>query len=68
VNNDERDNTALHPIWKESHGLFSLSTDWPDNASEETKKEKKETQVEISNRLADIVGPDGGTYVNEANP
>lgn len=68
VNSAERDNTAVHPIWKESHGVFSLSSNWPDNASEETKREKKNLLVEISNRLGDIVGPDGGTYINEANP
>ena len=68
MNNDERDNTAVHPAWKESHGVFSMSSDWPDNASEEVKKRGKQRVVEISNRLAEIVGPDGGTYVNEANP
>ncbi|KAK2757894.1 hypothetical protein FQN54_004300 [Arachnomyces sp. PD_36] len=68
VNPAERDNTAVHPIWKESHGVFSLSSDWPDDASEAVKKERRNLVVELSNRLADIVGPDGGTYINEANP
>jgi hypothetical protein len=68
VNPAERDNTAVHPIWKESHALFSMSSDWADDASEEVKTMWKHRTVEISNKLRDIVGDDGGTYINEANP
>jgi FAD/FMN-containing dehydrogenase len=48
--------------------VFSLGTDWADDAPESEKHSKKLRAVEISNRLAQIVGRDGGTYVNEANP
>ncbi|KAH8697409.1 FAD binding domain protein [Talaromyces proteolyticus] len=68
ANNDERDNTAVHEIWKQAHGVFSISTDWNDNATAEEKHRKREVMVHLSNRLTDIVGEDGGTYVNEANP
>jgi len=37
-------------------------------ASEEQKKNKKQQLIEVSKRLQAIVGPDGGTYLNEANP
>jgi hypothetical protein len=68
ANNDERDNTAVHEIWKKSHGVFSASVDWADNASAAEKHQKRELLVHMSNQLTDIVGEDGGTYVNEANP
>lgn len=68
VNSAERDNTAVHPAWKDSRAVFSLGTDWADDASAEEKLRKKKQAVEISKRLGEIVGPDGGTYVNEANP
>jgi len=68
VNNDERDNTAVHSIWKESHYLFSISVNWADDAPIYDKKQKTKTLVEISNRLTGIVGPDGGRYINEGNP
>lgn len=68
ANNDERDNTAVHEIWKKSHGVFSVSVDWADNATESEKHKKREALVYMSNRLTDIVGEDGGTYINEANP
>ncbi|QKX54826.1 uncharacterized protein TRUGW13939_01915 [Talaromyces rugulosus] len=68
ANNDERDNTAVHEIWKKSHGVFSASVDWADSASAAEKHQKRELLVHLSNRLTDIVGEDGGTYVNEANP
>lgn len=68
ANNDERDNTAVHEIWKKSHGVFSVSVDWADNASITEKHHKRELMVQYSNRLTEIVGEDGGTYVNEANP
>lgn len=58
----------MHPIWEESRALFSLSGDWEDDAPEEEKLKIKQGLVEISKRLGDIVGKDGGTYINEANP
>jgi hypothetical protein len=68
VNNDERDNTAVHEIWKKSHAVFSVSIDWANNATAEEKHQKRESAVHLSNRLTNIVGEDGGTYINEANP
>jgi hypothetical protein len=68
VNNDERDHTAVHSIWKDSCALFSISVDWADNAPISEKKAKKQKLVDISNQLTRIVGPGGGTYINEANP
>lgn len=68
VNNDERDNTAIHDIWKHSLGLLSVSVDWADNATESEKHQKRQQAVNLSHRLAAIVGPNGGTYTNEANP
>ena len=68
VNSAERDNTAVHPAWKDSRAVFSLGTDWVDDASAEEKLRKKRQAVEVSKRLGEIVGPNGGTYVNEANP
>lgn len=68
VNNDERDNTAVNKIWKHSHALLSISVDWADNATVSEKHEKRLHAVQLSNGLAKIVGTDGGTYINEANP
>lgn len=68
MNPAERNNTAVHPIWNEGRGIFSLGTDWADDAPAEEKLRKKKEAVEVSKRLGEIVGPDGGTYVNEANP
>lgn len=68
ANNNERDNTAVHEIWKKAHGVFSISVDWADNAAATEKHQKREALVHMSNRFTDIVGEDGGTYVNEANP
>jgi hypothetical protein len=68
VNPSERDNTAVHPIWKESRAVFSLGTDWPDDAPAEEKFRKKQQAIQISKSLGEIVGADGGTYINEANP
>jgi hypothetical protein len=68
VNPTERDNTAVHPAWKDSRALFALGTDWADDAPAEEKLSKKLQSIEISKRLGEIVGPEGGTYVNEANP
>lgn len=45
-----------------------MGTDWADNASESEKRQKKLRAVEVSKRLTEIVGEDGGTYFNEANP
>jgi hypothetical protein len=68
VNSAERDNTAVHPVWKDSRALLAIGTDWPDDAPAEEKLRKKTEAVRVSKRLGQIVGPDGGTYVNEANP
>jgi hypothetical protein len=68
VNPTERDHTAVHPTWKDSRALFTLGTDWADDAPAEEKLSKKLQAIEISRRLGEIVGPEGGTYVNEANP
>ncbi|KAH7094404.1 FAD/FMN-containing protein [Paraphoma chrysanthemicola] len=68
VDSRNRDNTAVHSIWKSSRGVFSLGTDWADEAPESEKHAKRLRAVEISKRLAQIVSRDGGTYVNEANP
>lgn len=68
VNNDERDNTAIHDIWKYSIGLLTVSVDWADNATESVKHQKRLQAVNFSHRLTEIVGSNGGTYINEANP
>jgi hypothetical protein len=68
VNSVERDKTAVHPIWKESRAVFSIGTDWADDAPAEEKLRKKKQSIQVSKRLGEIVGPHGGTYVNEANP
>jgi hypothetical protein len=68
VSPTERDRTAVHPIWKNSRALLSFGTDWADDAPAEEKSRKKKQAVEVSERLGKIVGPNGGTYVNEANP
>jgi hypothetical protein len=68
VNPSERDKTAVHPIWNDSCGLFAMTTDWADDTSPTEKKHKKQSLIEVSHRLGAIVGPDGGTYINEANP
>jgi hypothetical protein len=68
VDSSQRDKTAVHPIWKESRAIFSFGVDWVDNASASEKRRKKQQAVEMSYRLAEIVGPQGGTYINEANP
>ncbi|KAI9840689.1 MAG: hypothetical protein M1837_001365 [Sclerophora amabilis] len=68
VNSENRDETAVHPAWKESQAVFSFGADWPDSTPTQEKKRRKEQLVELSNHLGEIVGPDGGTYVNEANP
>jgi hypothetical protein len=68
VDNKERDNTAVHEIWKRSHALLSISVNWLDNATACEKEEKRHQMVRLSERFTKIVGPDGGTYVNEASP
>ncbi|RHZ62522.1 hypothetical protein CDV55_106473 [Aspergillus turcosus] len=68
VDNKERDNTAIHEIWKHSHALLSISVNWLDNATACEKEEKRHQMVQLSERFTEIVGPDGGTYVNEASP
>lgn len=68
VNDDERDNTAVHEIWKKSHALLSISVDWADNATETEKHKKRLHAVQISESFSKIVGSDDGTYINEANP
>jgi hypothetical protein len=68
VNNDERDNTAVNAIWKHSYALLSISVNWADNATASEKHEKRLHAVQLSNGLAEIVGTEGGTYINEANP
>lgn len=47
---------------------MSYGIDWPNNATDAEKKQHKQQLVEISLELEKIVGSDGGTYVNEANP
>lgn len=68
VNNEERDNTAVNDIWKHSHALMSISVDWANNATESEKHAKRLHAVQISESFTNIVGSEGGTYVNEANP
>ncbi|KAE8402671.1 hypothetical protein BDV37DRAFT_284478 [Aspergillus pseudonomiae] len=68
VNNGERDHTAVHDVWKHSHGLLSVSVDWADTATDSEKQEKRHQAVQLSKQLTEIVGAEGGTYVNEANP
>ncbi|KAF2092417.1 FAD-binding domain-containing protein [Rhizodiscina lignyota] len=68
VNSAERDKTSVHDTWRNSHALMTFGIDFVDNATLAYKHERKERLVEISSRMSDIVGPDSGTYVNEANP
>jgi hypothetical protein len=68
VNPTERANTAVHPVWAQSVALFSFSADFSDNADAAEKRRKKQRLQEVSKGLEQIVGSDGGTYMNEANP
>ncbi|KAJ5161827.1 hypothetical protein N7492_007219 [Penicillium capsulatum] len=68
INNDERNNTAVNDIWKHSHALLGISVDWANNATQSEKHKKRLHAVQISEALAKIVGSEGGTYTNEANP
>lgn len=47
---------------------MSYGINWPDNATSAEKKRFKQELVKVSLELGEIVGPAGGTYVNEANP
>ena len=47
---------------------MSFGTDWDDDASELEKSNKRKGLVQVSERLGQIFGKDGGTYLNEANP
>ncbi|KAF1817328.1 FAD/FMN-containing protein [Eremomyces bilateralis CBS 781.70] len=64
----ERDNVATHDIWKESHTIFSIGSNYEDDAPTPEKVRKRRQTLEISKRLTEIVGEDGGTYINEASP
>ncbi|KAH7125208.1 putative FAD binding domain protein [Dendryphion nanum] len=68
VDSRNRDQTAVHSVWKTSRAIFSMGTDWKDDAPESEKRTKRLRMVDVSRRLAEIVGEGGGTYVNEANP
>ncbi|PSN68612.1 FAD/FMN-containing protein [Corynespora cassiicola Philippines] len=68
VDSRSRDSTAVHSIWKDSRAVFSMGTNWSDDAPETEKRHKKERGIEASKRMAEIVGMEGGTYMNEANP
>ncbi|KMP02044.1 hypothetical protein CISG_09300 [Coccidioides immitis RMSCC 3703] len=68
VSSAKRDETSTHPIWEQSRALLSFAANWRDDASANEKRNAKLSLVEISKKLGDIVGPGGGTYVNEANP
>ncbi|KAI5776948.1 FAD/FMN-containing protein [Geopyxis carbonaria] len=57
VATQERANTAVHPDWARSFGVFSLGTDGD-----------KARAVQFSRVMAGILGGDRGTYANEANP
>ncbi|KAJ9651527.1 hypothetical protein H2198_009195 [Neophaeococcomyces mojaviensis] len=68
VNTTGRSNTAVHPAWAESIGVLSFGTNWEDEAPFEEKQFKRQLLVAQSERLGEIFGPTGGTYINEANP
>jgi hypothetical protein len=55
-------------MWNEGRTVFSLGIDWAnqDSAAEKTRLRKQLVQASLE--LETIVGSDGGTYVNEANP
>jgi FAD/FMN-containing dehydrogenase len=42
--------------------------DWAWNASAAHIRQQKQRLVDVSLALGEIVGPNGGTYLNEANP
>ncbi|PGH10938.1 hypothetical protein AJ79_05184 [Helicocarpus griseus UAMH5409] len=68
VNSQERDSTAVHEIWKKSAALMSFSANWKDDAPAAEKRKMKQGLVRLTDKFGKIVGKDGGTYVNEANP
>ncbi|KIX03880.1 uncharacterized protein Z518_07433 [Rhinocladiella mackenziei CBS 650.93] len=68
VNSAERNNTSVHPIWREGRAIMSFGTDWEDTAPEAEKHQKRLLLVDMSKRWSKIAGPNEGTYVNEANP
>jgi hypothetical protein len=68
VSSIHRHETSVHPIWSSSRALLSLGVDWADDIPEAEKLRLKLRGVEASRKLADIVGQEGGTYINEANP
>ena len=47
---------------------MSFGTNWEDDAPAAEKHQKRLQLVEMSKRWATIAGPEGGTYINEANP
>lgn len=47
---------------------MSYGINWPDNATSAEKNRRKQELVKVSLELGEIVGPDSGTYINEANP
>ncbi|OAG40581.1 hypothetical protein AYO21_05282 [Fonsecaea monophora] len=68
VNSTTRDNTSVHPSWREGRAVMSFGTNWDDEAPETEKHQKRLQLVEMSKRWTKIAGPAGGTYANEANP
>lgn len=68
VNPAERDNTAVHSAYNESRALLSFYADWKDDAPVDEKRQAKLGLIDVTERLGQIVGPDGGSYFNEANP
>ncbi|KAJ9614419.1 hypothetical protein H2200_002555 [Cladophialophora chaetospira] len=68
VNSARRNETSVHPTWRDSRAVMSFGTDWEDDAPEAEKQQKRLQLVEMSKRWATIAGPEGGSYINEANP
>ncbi|KAK5411719.1 hypothetical protein LTR90_008093 [Exophiala xenobiotica] len=68
VSPTERNNTSVHPVWRDSRAVMSFGTNWNDTASDAEKLRKKQLLVDISKRWGRIAGPSGGTYANAANP
>jgi FAD/FMN-containing dehydrogenase len=58
----------VHPVWADARTVFSLGVDWRNDATATERKRLKERLVNASLELERVVGPGGGTYVNEANP
>ncbi|OAP54750.1 hypothetical protein AYL99_11198 [Fonsecaea erecta] len=68
VHSAMRENTSVHPSWRDGRAVMSFGTNWEDDAPEAKKHQKRLELVEMSRRWAQIAGPDAGTYMNEANP